>query len=90
MAERVGFEPYGRGRYPIEPQLASLISKSEYRGKTPRASVQRLESGGASYFFSRMTASIVKGGVKLDHWGGGKLDQMSVRDMEIGREGGVA
>jgi hypothetical protein len=32
---------------------------------------------------------IVKGGVKLDHWGGGKLDQMSVREMGIGREGGV-
>jgi hypothetical protein len=31
----------------------------------------------------------VKGGVKLDHWGGGKLDQMSVREMAIGREGGV-
>jgi hypothetical protein len=23
-------------------------------------------------------ARTVKGGVKLDHWGGGKLDQMSV------------
>jgi len=31
----------------------------------------------------------VKGGVKLDHWGGGKLDQMSVWKMRIGREGGV-
>ena len=31
----------------------------------------------------------VKGGLKLDHWGGGKLDQMSVREMGIGREGGV-
>ena len=31
----------------------------------------------------------VKGGVKLDHWGGGKLDQMSVLQMGIGREGGV-
>lgn len=31
----------------------------------------------------------VKGGVKLDHWGGGKLDQMSVWEMGIGREGGV-
>jgi hypothetical protein len=27
--------------------------------------------------------------VKLDHWGGGKLDQMSVWEMGIGREGGV-
>jgi hypothetical protein len=25
----------------------------------------------------------VKGGVKLDHWGGGKLDQMSVREMGL-------
>jgi hypothetical protein len=33
--------------------------------------------------------SSVKGGVKLDHWGGGKLDQMSVWEMGIGREGGV-
>ena len=31
----------------------------------------------------------VKGGVKLDHWGGGKLDQMSVWETGIGREGGV-
>src|ERR1039457_2952946 len=31
----------------------------------------------------------LKGGVKLDHWGGGKLDQMSVQDMGIGQEGGV-
>ena len=31
----------------------------------------------------------VKGGVKLDHWGGGKLDQMSVWKMWINREGGV-
>jgi hypothetical protein len=30
----------------------------------------------------------VKGGGKLDHWGGGKLDQMSVWEMGIGREGG--
>jgi hypothetical protein len=34
-------------------------------------------------------AKLVKGGVKLDHWGGVKLDQMSVREMGIGREGGV-
>jgi len=27
--------------------------------------------------------------VKLDHWGGGKLDQMSVWEMGICREGGV-
>ena len=27
--------------------------------------------------------------MKLDHWGGGKLDQMSVWEMGIGREGGV-
>ena len=33
--------------------------------------------------------SVVKGGVKPDHWGGGKLDQMSVWEMGIGREGGV-
>jgi hypothetical protein len=33
--------------------------------------------------------STVKGGVKLDHWGGGKLDQMSVREMGICKEGGV-
>ena len=46
MAERVGFEPYERGRYPIEAQLASLISENECRGKMPRASIQRLESGG--------------------------------------------
>jgi hypothetical protein len=31
----------------------------------------------------------VKGGVKLDHWGGGKLDQMSVWGTGLGREGGV-
>ena len=31
----------------------------------------------------------VKGGVKLDHWGGGKLDQMSVWEMGISTEGGV-
>ena len=31
----------------------------------------------------------VKGGVKLDHRGGGKLDQMSVWETGIGREGGV-
>jgi hypothetical protein len=31
----------------------------------------------------------VKGGVKLDHWGGGKLDQMSVWEMRISTEGGV-
>src|ERR1035437_230882 len=60
MAERVGFEPYRRGRYPIEPQLASLISENECRGKMPRASIQRLESGRTPYFFSRMTASISK------------------------------
>ena len=60
LAERVGFEPYGRDRYPIEPQLASPISESECRGKTPRASVQRLEVGGSPYFFSRMAASISK------------------------------
>jgi len=35
------------------------------------------------------TSTGVKGGVKLDHWGGGKLDQMSVQDMGIGQEGGV-
>ena len=33
--------------------------------------------------------STVKGGVKLDHWGGGKLDQMSVWEMRISTEGGV-
>ena len=33
--------------------------------------------------------SLVKGGLKLDHWGGGKLDQMSLREMGISREGGV-
>jgi hypothetical protein len=27
--------------------------------------------------------------VKLDHWGGEKLDQMSVWEIGIGREGGV-
>ena len=27
--------------------------------------------------------------MKLDQWGGGKLDQMRVLEMEIGREGGV-
>ncbi len=32
--------------------------------------------------------SSVKGGVKLDRWGGGKLDQMSVWETGIGREGG--
>src|SRR5437899_9744329 len=31
----------------------------------------------------------VKGGVKLDHWGGGKLDQTSVWKLWINREGGV-
>jgi len=31
----------------------------------------------------------VKGGVKLDHWGGGKLDQTSVWKMWINWEGGV-
>ncbi len=35
------------------------------------------------------TLASVKGGVRLGHWGGGKLDQMSVREMGIGREGGV-
>jgi len=29
----------------------------------------------------------VKDGVKLDHWGGGKLDQMSVWEMGISSEG---
>ena len=60
MAERVGFEPYGRARYPIEPQLASLKSEREYRGKTPRGSLQRLKPVGTPYFFSRMTDSISK------------------------------
>lgn len=36
-----------------------------------------------------ITGICAKGGVKLDHWGGGKLDQMSVQDMGIGQEGGV-
>ena len=31
----------------------------------------------------------VKGRVKLDHWGGGKLDQMSVWEIGISTEGGV-
>ncbi len=31
----------------------------------------------------------VKGGVKLDHRGGGKLDQVREWEMGIGREGGV-
>jgi len=31
----------------------------------------------------------VKGGVKLDHWGGGKLDQTSVWETGIGSECGV-
>ena len=35
------------------------------------------------------SGNCVKGGVKVDHWGGGKLDQMSGRERGIGREGGV-
>ena len=31
----------------------------------------------------------VKGGEKLDHWGGVRLDQMSVWKVGLGREGGV-
>jgi hypothetical protein len=31
----------------------------------------------------------VKGAVTLDHWGGGKLDQMSMWEMGISTEGGV-
>jgi len=31
----------------------------------------------------------VKGGVKLDHWGGGKLDQMSVWEVGLGSECGA-
>jgi hypothetical protein len=38
---------------------------------------------------TRMLGNGVKGGVKLDHWGGGKLDQMSVWEMGISTEGGV-
>jgi hypothetical protein len=34
-----------------------------------------------------VAGDLVKGGVKLDPWGGGKLDQMSVWEMGIGREG---
>ena len=60
MAERVGYEPYGRGRYPIEPQLASLVSANKFPEKMTPRSVQRLEPGGTPYFFSRMTVSISK------------------------------
>ena len=41
------------------------------------------------YTHTSQSEAFVKGGVKLDHWGGVKLDQMSVREMGIGREGGV-
>ena len=34
-------------------------------------------------------ARVVKGGEKLDHWGGVRLDQMSVWKVGLGREGGV-
>ena len=34
------------------------------------------------------TLASVKGGVRLGHWGGGKLDQMSMWEMGISREGG--
>jgi len=40
-------------------------------------------------FFCASGMGCVKGGVKLDHWGGGKLDQMSVWEMRISTEGGV-
>jgi hypothetical protein len=60
MAERVGYESYGRGRYPIEPQLASLVSANKFPEKMTPRSVQRLEPGGTPYFFSCITASISK------------------------------
>jgi len=37
----------------------------------------------------RVITAGVKGGVKLDHWGGGKLDQMSVWKVGLGSECGV-
>ena len=36
----------------------------------------------------RLQRASIEGGVKLDPWDGGKLDQMSVREIGIGREGG--
>jgi len=38
---------------------------------------------------SEALAQIVKGGMKLDRWGGGKLDQMSVWKGWLSSEGGV-
>ncbi len=57
---------------------------------TPHTNSQPLRNREAVFLgFVIRCRKIVKGGLKLDHWGGGKLDQMSLREMGISREGGV-
>ena len=64
------------------PSFASFSSAGRFFVSFFRAAERSMWS------FQRRS-EFVKGGVKLDHWGGGKLDQMSVWEMGIGREGGV-
>jgi len=60
---------------------------SSSRSKTERIPIRWQWS--RKSFKTETVSNVVKGGVKLDHWGGGKLDQMSVWEVGLGSECGV-
>jgi len=64
---------------PLVETVDGFISVERFRSVNPEGKILSLS------FWRDEDAVVkgVKGGVKLDHWGGGKLDQMSVWEVGL-------
>lgn len=69
--------------------MTNIMAPASFRGK--RACGAALPGVGLlkPRLFPTVAMWIVKRGVKLDHWGGAMLDQMSVRKLEFRSDTGV-
>jgi hypothetical protein len=73
-AERVGLDPNTYLWSPFAEQVSDQYKVQKVRRRAPVKLIRDMRQ----YADWAEDQARVKGGVKLDHWGGGKLDQVSV------------